>query len=231
MSRVQHPYDPNHLWYPHFRLFCLFFVSLFLSCILHAQPSGRRYDSRNRNYGSNETQQDRFAEEFDFEASNTKLDKEKLAQEFQEVKGDVAEVAITSSTDDDKPISKQVYDKESSFFDTISCEALERAGMDHKPRRTPEEYEQQRKQDIETFGQANYDQRRRYRGGYRGRGRGRGRSYNNNYGGNNNRYRKNNNNRNWDNNSNNRGPSRGGQDRDNGQNSGNYGQRDEVDGR
>jgi len=86
-------------------------------------------------------------EEFDFESANSRFDKEKILEE------------VAVSTEDDKTTP---YDKTSSFFDNISCEATDRLKDDHSRRALAE----QRKKDSETFGYSG-----RGRGGYRGRGR------------------------------------------------------------
>jgi len=86
----------------------------------------------------------KFSEDYDFEGANAKFDKEKISTEVQ------------------APITP--YDN-SSFFDSISCEATDRMkeGRD-KQRATLSE---QRKLDTETFGTSQTD--RRYSRGGRGR--------------------------------------------------------------
>jgi len=107
-------------------------------------------------------------EEFDLEASNARFEKEKI----------LAEVSNQEHVD-------KAYDKTSSFFDSISCEATDR--MKEKDRR--KESQEQRKIDQETFGM----EKLHMRGGYRGRGRGghsgqSGQQRRNTYGGNSNNY-------------------------------------------
>jgi protein LSM14 len=68
-----------------------------------------------------------------------------------------------------------VYSKD-SFFDSLSCEALERAEEREGEKKKPT-YSEQRKIDIETFGASSLDRRS---------GRGRGRRYYNNNNNNNN---------------------------------------------
>lgn len=95
-----------------------------------------------------------FAEEFDVSAANTKFDKVK-----EETLGDVEERL--------KPL--QGYDKARSFFDSISCEATERAA---EGERQKVDRDVARQFDKETFG----DTRRPPRpiGGRIGKGRRRG---------------------------------------------------------
>jgi len=65
------------------------------------------------------------------------------------------------------PAQQVAYDKKSSFFDNISSEIKDRE--DNK--RGQEFRSEERKKNMETFGQGSVDN---YRGGFRGRGRGRG---------------------------------------------------------
>ncbi|KAJ2272298.1 Proteasome subunit alpha type-4 [Coemansia sp. RSA 451] len=147
--------------------------------------------------------------DFDFESSNSKLNKDDLAREFAKLNVHVASndeavtserVASTSVADDSG------YQPKASFFDNISCETKERIemqeqGMSHEERRTRVHAERQ--QNYETFGQAaaeqnrlrhnrynaggrgNYQNNNNWRGGRGGRGYHRG-GFNPNYRGNNN---------------------------------------------
>jgi len=72
---------------------------------------------------------------------------------------------------EDTEAKPAVYSKD-SFFDSISCEALERAEQEREGERRKTSYSEQRKIDMETFGTTSLDRRS-------GRGRGR-RYYNNN---------------------------------------------------
>lgn len=95
-------------------------------------------------------------EDFDFDEGLKKFNKEDIAKEAGDKK--VAETAVNYKKDD--------------FFDSMSCEALEKMNIDHQARR--EDYRtriaDQRKVDAETFGGLGS-----VRYGYgRGRGRGRG---------------------------------------------------------
>lgn len=86
----------------------------------------------------------KFTEDFDFEGSNAKFDKEKISTEVQ------------------APITP--YDN-SSFFDSISCEATDRLKEGKDKQRAS--MAEQRKLDTETFGSSQTD--RRYSRGGRGR--------------------------------------------------------------
>ena len=126
-------------------------------------------------------------EDFDFESSNAKFDKEKLAEEANPTtspigspNGDAPDpLAATNGhvngTDGDDvviPPSDKSYDKKSSFFDNISSDLKDRidqakddaSPVDGRAMRT-----QERTKNMETFGQGSVDGG--YRGGYRGRGR------------------------------------------------------------
>eukprot|EP00667_Euglena_gracilis_P004549 EG_transcript_4567 len=112
-----------------------------------------------------------YAEEFNFEENLKKLDLTKVAQEFQEK-------ASESETAEDKKVklqftaAKGVYNKEESFFDQISCEALERKITGPEPKKVDKELREQQKQlDRETFGEAGAGFGYGYgpRAGFRGR--------------------------------------------------------------
>ncbi|EPB83037.1 hypothetical protein HMPREF1544_10220 [Mucor circinelloides 1006PhL] len=173
------------------------------------QHSRRRYDNnssnyRNRNSRYNNNNSNNFGDrqynnnkakaeftipnsEFDFEASNAKFDKsEVVKKEGEEVNDEEAEEIEIPQPD-------EFYDKTSSFFDNISCESKERneQRQQNEPRRS--HFHEERKLNLETFGQATVDQSR-YRNNYRGRGGYRGGRGGNNYYRNNNRNNSNNNN-------------------------------------
>ncbi|KAI9475549.1 MAG: Scd6-like Sm domain-containing protein [Benjaminiella poitrasii] len=143
----------------------------------HRNNNGGRYNNNNNKNRANFTIP---SSEFDFEASNAKFDKsEIIKKEVEEDKEDEIEI----------PPADEFYDKTSSFFDNISCESKERS---EQQQQSPNEmrrhrFQEERKLNLETFGQASVDQSR-YRN-YRGRGG------NNNYRGNrnNNGYYRNNN--------------------------------------
>lgn len=87
----------------------------------------------------------KFTEDFDFETSNAKFDKDKISTEV--------EATITP------------YEP-SSFFDSISCEATDRLKEGKDKQRAS--LSEQRKLDTETFGSTQTDRRYSHRGG-RGR--------------------------------------------------------------
>jgi len=95
--------------------------------------------------GARNSRETKFTEDFDFEGSNAKFDKEKINNETQ--------ASVTP------------YDKSSSFFDAISCEATDRLKEGKDKQRAS--LSEQRKLDTETFGTAQTD--RRYSRGGRGR--------------------------------------------------------------
>jgi hypothetical protein len=128
-----------------------------------------------------------FKEAFNFEQNNAKLDLDQVAKEFEQIRLEKAleeKHALKESadaTDGDKEITlpplNKAYDPSKSFFDSLSCESLERAtGEDEKnlDRRTRIRLvTEQRKLDAETFGkdavsrqsQAQFQQYQ-YGGGY-----------------------------------------------------------------
>merc|ERR1712014_108542 len=100
-----------------------------------------------------------FEGDFDFESSLAKFDEEKFAADLM---GDSVE-------DGDELPSVSTGYQQSSFFDTISCEATDREGdrsSDHRAN-----LKQQRKLDTETFGETAVQRsnRRNNRNGRRGR--------------------------------------------------------------
>ncbi|KAI8872847.1 hypothetical protein GQ42DRAFT_160949 [Ramicandelaber brevisporus] len=128
-------------------------------------------------------------DDFDFESSNAKFHKEELAAELERVKTNVGLTAEQTSSEvtegstaavapaapvDSKAaaaanalVSGETYNKTKSFFDNISCEAKERqeqGSLSYQERRA--RMNQERRTNLETFGQASSDTSR---GGYRGR--------------------------------------------------------------
>ncbi|KAJ3184446.1 hypothetical protein HDU85_001751 [Gaertneriomyces sp. JEL0708] len=98
--------------------------------------------------------------DFDFESANAKFNKTELVGE--------ATKAVTPEThedvaDHDEEDPDSGFYQKSSFFDNISCEAKERAEGDGRVNRRSRQYEE-RRLNMETFGQTGS-----YRGGY-GRG-------------------------------------------------------------
>ncbi|KAJ2484137.1 hypothetical protein EV174_002678 [Coemansia sp. RSA 2320] len=129
--------------------------------------------------------------DFDFESSNSKLNKDDLAKEFAKLKVQVTDSASASassaassapagpSSSSSLPSGSAsgtgAYTKK-SFFDDISCEAKERMqlqefGLSYEERRSRAHAERQ--QNYQTFGQATSDQAQlRYNRYQSGRGRG-----------------------------------------------------------
>ncbi|CAB3407670.1 unnamed protein product [Caenorhabditis bovis] len=132
---------------------------------------GFGYNQRGRNnYGVprvNHREKLKFDSDFDFEKANEK---------FQEVLSDNLEklkIEDEVKKEEAEPEEKEVfYDKKSSFFDNISCEALEKAeGKNGRP-----DWKKERETNQETFGH-NAVRSLNYRRGYGGRGRGGNRGY------------------------------------------------------
>ncbi|KAJ3363695.1 Protein LSM14 A [Allomyces javanicus] len=129
-------------------------------------------------------------EAFDFEGANAKLNKDDLVKEFAKLgfnqNGEGSD-SDSNGDDDDHladeaqpapqkvmiPPRQEFYDKKTSFFDNISCEArarqeaLARGGLDPQQRRA--RMHEERKLNVETFGTAT-PASRMGRGGSRGRG-------------------------------------------------------------
>lgn len=128
------------------------------------------------------------ATDFDFQSANAKFNKQDLAKEViasgsplptteangsaeaTETNGDALNGAGKAKNDDDVaiPPPQPMYDKKSSFFDNISSELKDRDEAAGKKVGGPEFRNEERKKNMETFGQGSVDN---YRGGYRGRGR------------------------------------------------------------
>ncbi|KAJ3368497.1 hypothetical protein GGF31_006317 [Allomyces arbusculus] len=128
-------------------------------------------------------------EAFDFEGANAKLNKDDLVKEFAKLGFNQNGEGSDSDSDGDddhladeaQPVPQKVvipprqefYDKKTSFFDNISCEArarqeaLARGGLDPQQRRA--RMHEERKLNVETFGTAT-PASRMGRGGSRGRG-------------------------------------------------------------
>lgn len=125
-----------------------------------------------------------FKDDFNFEENNKKLDLQEVQKEFTTK---VAEVTDTSDPKTKVTFSAAhpKYNKESGFFDEISCEALDRKAAGGERQKMDREMRQQQKQlDSETFGNTAAGERAGYgygprRGGFRGKrgfrgGRGQG---------------------------------------------------------
>jgi hypothetical protein len=121
-------------------------------------------------------------EEFDFEKSNARFDKDKIVAEIKGEDGNVApepQAVAAAPVVEDVPLdsrpvyaSSAVYDAKSSFFDSLSCETLERLSLDDSNRGSVarKAYQEQRKKDYETFGVV--ERRHHHRGGRGGGYRG-----------------------------------------------------------
>lgn len=118
----------------------------------------------------------KFEGEFDFESSNAKFNKEEIEEELQQKLHDnlritnedentVNGMAETDMIQDRTENEDNYYDSSKSFFDSISCEAVDR----DRNRRAHPSWQQERKVNLETFGVTGGP-----RQGGRGRGRGRG---------------------------------------------------------
>ncbi|KAF2398184.1 hypothetical protein EJ06DRAFT_126472 [Trichodelitschia bisporula] len=127
------------------------------------------------------------ATDFDFESMNAKFSKASLNREANGAGGTppagvaspngsgFAGQAESADVDDEVviPPAAPAYNKKSSFFDNLSSELRDREDHHavHRGRGGAEFRSEERKKNMETFGQGSVDN---YRGGYRGRGRGRG---------------------------------------------------------
>ena len=144
-----------------------------------------------------------FDADFDFESSNAKFNKTDIVEEFSKK---LSKMSISDQdqvaeeqpeeTEKEKPDADedQCYDRSKSFFDSISCEALEK---EKGERRRPPSWHAERNLNSETFGEGVVSYHRRsYQNNYRGRGGSKNGGYNNggSYGGNQGGQRYNNNN-------------------------------------
>ncbi|GMH42978.1 hypothetical protein BSKO_10900 [Bryopsis sp. KO-2023] len=141
------------------------------------------YQNYNRGRGYNRNQSDGQPnvpavtvprEDFDFAENLTKFNKDDVAKAVKDTEGETENAATeTPEGGDNASVPTGKYAKD-EFFDTMSCEALEKmnlGGNTNEPRRT---FAEQRKVDLETFGGLARDFRGRGRGRWGGRGRGRG---------------------------------------------------------
>ncbi|CAO3639507.1 unnamed protein product [Cunninghamella blakesleeana] len=137
--------------------------------------------------------------DFDFESSNAKFSKNELLKELmggskEEVETNNTNTEINEETVIIPPSDEEFYDKNKSFFDNISCESKERQDQEANTDRRGK-FHEERRLNMETFGQASVDQTRyrnfRGRGGHRGGYRG-NRGGNNNYRGGNRHHNQNN---------------------------------------
>lgn len=135
--------------------------------------------------------------DFDFESSNAKFkelsnkEADKNEKKEQTEDGNVQDGDVQEESGTEEKTQENFYNKSSSFFDNISCESKDRAEEQGKKfDRRAKQYEE-RKLNMETFGQATVN-----RGGHRGYRRNnyhsyRGRNYNRNGGYHRNNYRNN----------------------------------------
>ncbi|ONK70929.1 uncharacterized protein A4U43_C04F2970 [Asparagus officinalis] len=109
----------------------------------------------------------KFTEDFDFTAMNEKFNKDEVwgdlcknKGQLRDAEGDIEEDADIVDEDGYEPSksdSKPIYVKD-DFFDTLSCNALDRGSSNGRPR-----FSEQLKIDAETFG--NFSRYRHVRGG------------------------------------------------------------------
>ncbi|CAG8471229.1 16669_t:CDS:2 [Funneliformis caledonium] len=153
----------------------------------HLLQQNRRSRGNRRNYNQN-YDRNRIPvpqSDFDFESSNAKFNKEEIVKEVVKKTHphDQKEEEILDGQGEEEeeediliPPAESYYDRSKSFFDNISCETkerLEQQGPDGRRSLSVAERRQkqseERRLNLETFGQVSIDGGR-YRGGYRGRG-------------------------------------------------------------
>lgn len=114
--------------------------------------------------------------DFDFEGSNAKFDKDHIVKEVTHPHDDQYAEADNAEEEEEVviPPPDDFYDRSKSFFDNISCEAKERQDGPNRYGDNRRKYHEERKLNVETFGQASVEHGRhrgyRGRGGHRGRG-------------------------------------------------------------
>eukprot|EP00667_Euglena_gracilis_P015573 EG_transcript_16210 len=114
-----------------------------------------------------------FKDDYNFEENNKKLDLQEVEKEYTTKAAEVGESSDAKLKIAFVPATGK-YDKE-SFFDEISCEALERkAAGGERPKMDRDMRQQQKQLDVETFGAGGAGDRAGYgygprRGGFRGR--------------------------------------------------------------
>ncbi|KAK7070818.1 Protein LSM14 A [Halocaridina rubra] len=140
------------------------------------QPGGRGRGGQPFNQANRQRQfqdQQLFEQEYDFEQANEEF--EELRNQLQKTKivengGKKDDSGHETATGEESEEHSAFYDKSKSFFDSISCEAIERIkGKSQRP-----DWRLERKINVETFGVSSarrgYYPRGRggyYRGGYR----------------------------------------------------------------
>jgi protein LSM14 len=143
------------------------------------QPTRRRQFG-----GAAAANQRNMEQDYDFESANAKFNKEDVAKEV--AAAHTTTTTATNGTDETSPSpgpsaaqlasalnDEKFYDKKSSFFDNISCEnkdrtAARQASQDGLANPNSWKRGEERKLNMETFGQASID----YGGGRYGRGGG-----------------------------------------------------------
>jgi len=123
--------------------------------------TNRQRGSRTGPRSSNQEAKTQFDGDFDFEENLKKLDKLNIAKEIQDKAG-VNGDAEVDGTSDAKVNSQPAYNRESSFFDSLSTDNAEKAAK----RMTRQEREDQKKLNMETFGESGVQSRT---GSFRGR--------------------------------------------------------------
>jgi protein LSM14 len=111
--------------------------------------------------------------DFDFETSNAKFNKDSTVKEVTHPHEEEQVIDHSAVQDEEEviiPPADDYYNKTRSFFDNISCEAKERSeqGNNKYGDNRRSKFHEERKLNVETFGQASVDQGRHR--GYRGRG-------------------------------------------------------------
>ena len=138
--------------------------------------------TRRRQFGAAAANQRNMDKDYDFESANAKFNKEDIAKEVA-----AAQTTATNGTDETAPATgpsaallasalsdEKFYDRRKSFFDNISCENKDRTAakqsLDGSANPNSWKRGEERKLNIETFGQASIDYggTRYGRGGYRG---------------------------------------------------------------
>jgi protein LSM14 len=150
----------------------------------HLVQQNRRGRGNRRNYNQN-YERNRVNVpniDFDFASSNAKFNKEEIVKEVvkkvhnEHKEDETVQLDGPSGTPEEDiviPPPQEYYDRSKSFFDNISCETkerLEQHGPDGRRNLSAQERRQkqseERRLNMETFGQASIDGGR-YRGGYR----------------------------------------------------------------
>jgi protein LSM14 len=111
--------------------------------------------------------------DFDFEQSNAKFDKSQLQQEFRKMSFSNGSETVQAPVVPD-PSAEAYYNKGKSFFDNISCESNDKQQANAEASDRRSRNNQERRNNMETFGQTHVP---RGRGGHRGRGGNRGGYY------------------------------------------------------